>query len=184
VLSQRRASILYHQLPALLPSNTGRVPDSFAEGLSEGLTNIALDMHADHRSRETRVSEASLRKTFREKCGDRIADNILNFTSLVDDDFLLAFYQELVGKAKGEYERVLIQREVDQCADVFDVLPFKVSPSQVISLKTFDFDGLSMVEVGTGVPPPQHRTSRGHLQLCRPRPIPQQFSGGNLLPEW
>jgi hypothetical protein len=33
------------------------------------------------------------------------------------------------------------------------VLPFKVSPSQVISLKTFDFAGLSMAEVGTGSPP-------------------------------
>jgi hypothetical protein len=51
VLSQRRASILYRQLPALHPSDTGRIPDSFAEGLSEGLTNIASEMHADRRSR-------------------------------------------------------------------------------------------------------------------------------------
>jgi hypothetical protein len=33
------------------------------------------------------------------------------------------------------------------------VLPFKVSPSQVVALKTFDFAGLSMSEVGTGVMP-------------------------------
>jgi hypothetical protein len=39
------------------------------------------------------------------------------------------------------------------------VLPFKVSPSQVISLKTFDFAGLSMAEAGTGAPPPQQRAS-------------------------
>jgi hypothetical protein len=42
---------------------------------------------------------------------------------------------------------------VDQSADTFDVLPFKVTPSQVIALKTFDFAGLSMSEVGTGVMP-------------------------------
>jgi hypothetical protein len=153
VLSQRRASILYRQLPALRPSDTGRIPDSFAEGLSEGITNISSKMHADRRSRETRVSEASWCKTFREKYGDRIADEILLFTSAVVDDFLPAFYQDLGGKAKGESERVLLQREVDQCAEVFDVLPFKISPSQVISLKTFDFAGLSMAEVGTGPPP-------------------------------
>jgi hypothetical protein len=48
---------------------------------------------------------------------------------------------------------VILQREVDQSADTFDVLPFKVSPSQVIYLKTFDFVGLSMSEVGTVVMP-------------------------------
>jgi hypothetical protein len=42
---------------------------------------------------------------------------------------------------------------VDQSADTFDVLPFKVTPSQVIALKTFDFAGLSMRKVGTGVIP-------------------------------
>jgi hypothetical protein len=50
-------------------------------------------------------------------------------------------------------ERVLLQREVDQSADFFDVLAFKVSPSQVIALKTFDFAGISLSEVGTGVLP-------------------------------
>jgi hypothetical protein len=42
---------------------------------------------------------------------------------------------------------------VDQSAENFDVLTFKVTPSQVISLKTFDFAGLSLSEVGTGVLP-------------------------------
>jgi hypothetical protein len=51
VISQRRASILYRQLPALRPSNIGRIPDSLTEGLSEGITNIVSEMHADSRSR-------------------------------------------------------------------------------------------------------------------------------------
>jgi hypothetical protein len=45
--------------------------------------------------------EESWRKTFREKYGDHIADEILLFTSSVDDDFLPAFSQELGGKVKG-----------------------------------------------------------------------------------
>jgi hypothetical protein len=48
---------------------------------------------------------------------------------------------------------VLLQREVDQSAEKFDVLAFKVSLSQVIALRTFDFAGISLGEVGTGLPP-------------------------------
>jgi hypothetical protein len=44
-------------------------------------------------------------------------------------------------------------RSARKCTEVFDILPFKVSPSQVISLKTFDFVELSMAEVDTGVLP-------------------------------
>jgi hypothetical protein len=57
----------------------------------------------------------------------------------------------LGGKQKGESERVILQREVDQSAATFDVLAFKVLPSQVMSLRTFDFAGLSLSEVDTGV---------------------------------
>jgi hypothetical protein len=48
--------------------------------------------------------EASWRKTFRERYGDRIVNEILVFTSSVYDDFHLVFYQELGGKSKGESE--------------------------------------------------------------------------------
>jgi hypothetical protein len=99
VVSQHHTSILYHLLPELRPSDTGRLPDSFAESLSDGLTNISTEMHADHWSRETRVSEAIRRKTFRERHDDRIANEILPIASSVDDDFIPAVYQELGGKS-------------------------------------------------------------------------------------
>jgi hypothetical protein len=67
--------------------------------------------------------------------------------------FLPVFYQEFKGKQKWELEHVLIQYKVDQSAKFFDVLPFKVHPSQVKSFRAFDFAGLSMPEVGTGVLP-------------------------------
>jgi hypothetical protein len=153
VLHQRRTAVLYRVLPALVPYSHGHLPDTFAKTLADGLTNIAVEMHTDRRARETRVSESARSKTFRERYGERIADGILLLTASADDDILPPFYQELGGKQKGESERVILQREVDQSADTFDVLPFKVTPSQVIALKTFDFAGLSMSEVGTGVMP-------------------------------
>jgi hypothetical protein len=153
VINQRRTGVLYQLLPALGPTHLPRMPDTFAETLADGLTNIAMEMHADRRARETRVSDSTRPKTFRERYGDRIADGILLLTASPDDELLPPFYQELGGKQKGESERVLLQREVDQSADTFDVLAFKVTPSQVLSLKTFDFAGLSLSEVGTGVLP-------------------------------
>jgi hypothetical protein len=53
-------------------------------------------------------------------------------------------------RARGELERFLIQREVNQCVEVLYILPYKVFPSQVISLTTFNFLSLSVAEVGTG----------------------------------
>jgi hypothetical protein len=64
----------------------------------------------------------SRRNTFHERYWERVADEILLLlTSTNDEDFLPAFYQNLGGKSKGESERDLLQREVDQCAEVFDV---------------------------------------------------------------
>jgi hypothetical protein len=42
---------------------------------------------------------------------------------------------------------------VDQSAEVLGVVFFKVTPSQSIALKTFNFCGLSIGEIGTGVLP-------------------------------
>jgi hypothetical protein len=68
---------------------------------------------------------------------------------VLDDELLPPFYQELGARQKGESERVLLQREVDQSAERLGVLTFKVTPSQVIPLINFDFAGISMAEVGT-----------------------------------
>jgi hypothetical protein len=134
VVTQHRTAVLFQQLPALIPAHHGHLPDSFAETLAEGLPNIAMETHADRRARESHVVESSLPKTFHERYGDQIADGILRFTAVADDDLLPPFYQELGGKQKGESDRVLLQRKVDQSTDAFDVLVFKVSPSQVIIL--------------------------------------------------
>jgi hypothetical protein len=102
VISQRRTVVLYQLLPALGPTHLPRMPDTFAKTLADGLTNIAVEMHADRRAREIRVSDSTRPKTFRERYRDRIADGILLLTASPDDDLLPPFYQELGGKQKGE----------------------------------------------------------------------------------
>jgi hypothetical protein len=97
VVTHRRTAVLFHQLPALIPAHHGHLPK---ETLAEGLTNIATEMHAEGRSRESHMVESSWPKTFRERYGDRIADGIMRFTAFADDDLLPPFYQELVGNHK------------------------------------------------------------------------------------
>jgi hypothetical protein len=135
------------------PRTGPKLPDALADNLGADLTNIAAEMHADRQAREYRAGKARRPKTFRERYGDRITDQLLLLTNMLDDELLPPFYQELWARQKGESERVLLQREVDQSAECLGVLPFKVTPSQAIALKTFDFAGISMAEVGTGAPP-------------------------------
>jgi hypothetical protein len=153
VISARRETVLYRLLPDLRPRTGPQLPDALADNLGAGPTNIAAEMHADRQAREYRAGEARRPKTFRERYGDRITDQLLLIMNVVDNELLPPFYQELGARQKEESERVLLQREVDQSAECLGVLPFKVTPSQVIALKTFDFAGISMAEVGTGVPP-------------------------------
>jgi hypothetical protein len=108
VINQRQSTVMYHMFPALAPSNQGHLPDTFAEMLDDGLTNIAVEMHADRHDRETRVSESTGQKSFREKYGDRIADGILLVDASSSNDLLPPFYQESGGKQKGESERVIL----------------------------------------------------------------------------
>jgi hypothetical protein len=152
VINQRGYAVLYHLLPSLAPTNHGRLPDTSVETLADGLTNITVEMHADCRAHETHVSESMHPTTFQEKYREYIADGILLLTASSSDD-LPPFYQELGGQQKGESERVILHREVDQSTNTFDVLPFKVSSAQVTSLKTFYFAGFSLNEVGTRVLP-------------------------------
>jgi hypothetical protein len=51
VTNQRRTAVLYHLLPALALTNQGHLPDTFAEMLADGLTNIAVEMRAGRRAR-------------------------------------------------------------------------------------------------------------------------------------
>jgi hypothetical protein len=153
VINERRETVLYRLLPDVRPRTGPKLPDALADNLGAGLANIVAEMHADRQAREYRAGEARRLKTFRERYGDRITDQLLLLASVPDDELLPPFYQELGGRQKFESKRVLLQRGVDQSAKCLGVLPFKVTPSQFIALKTFDFAGISMAEVGTGVPP-------------------------------
>jgi hypothetical protein len=141
VIQHRRETILYHFLPEVRPT-TVPASDAFVASMSDGLTHIAAEMHVDRRARDMRAVETLRKKTFRYKYGERIVDILLLLTGASDDYLLPTFYQELGGRKKGESEHVILQREVNQRDEVLGVLPFKVTPSQSIALKTFDFCGL------------------------------------------
>jgi hypothetical protein len=141
VVPNRLESVIYHFLPDLRPSSA-TVPDAFATSMSAGLTHIAVD----HCVRETRAVKSARKKMFRDKYGEGIADGILLLTGAVDDDLLPP-----LGHQKGESERVILQRKVGQSAEVLGVLPFNITPSQSIALKTFDCCGLLVGEICTGV---------------------------------
>jgi hypothetical protein len=182
VINERRDTVLYRLLPDLRPHTGPKLPDALANNLGAGLTNIAAEIHADRQAREYRAGEARRPKTFRERYGDLVTDQLLLLTNVLDDEFLPPFYQELGARQKGESERVLLQREVDQRAECLGVLPFKVTPSQVIALKTFDFSGISMAEVGTGALPQHHPTGR-HLLVRLSGHSQQSCPVRNVRPE-
>jgi hypothetical protein len=102
-------------------------------------------------SGDDRRLEAVWPKTFREKYGDRLADQIILLTNQSDDDQLTNFFHELTVRPKCISERILLQREVDLVACVLGVQTFNVTPSHILALKTFDFMGDSYTEIRTGL---------------------------------
>jgi hypothetical protein len=126
---------------------------------------------------DDRRLEAAHPKTFREKYGDRLANQMLLLTNQPDDYLLPNFFHELAGRPKGISERILLQREVDLAARAQGVQPFKVTPSQILALKTFDFAADGYTEVGTGplpfsVTPPLTPHLHRHA-VCCPRTEPE-----------
>jgi hypothetical protein len=102
---------------------------------------------------DDRRLEAAHPKTFREKYGDRLADHMLLLTNQPDDDQLPNFFHELAGRPKGIYELILLQREADLAARALGAQPFKVTPSQIIALNTFEFLGDEYTGIETGLLP-------------------------------
>jgi hypothetical protein len=102
IIHQCLSAVIYHLLPTLAPTRKVRLPDTFTEKLAEGLTHIAVEMHADRRTRETRFYEYAHPNNSRERYGERITDGILLMTASAADDLLPPFYQELGGKQNGE----------------------------------------------------------------------------------
>jgi hypothetical protein len=152
VISHRREHVLHRQLPGLRPT-AATAGDPALVGIASSMHNIASDMHHDLVVRETRYAEAKKPSTLQEKHGDRTSDMLLLLTRSTDDEDLSEYYLNISGKPKGLSERVILQREVDASSQVLDLVPFQVTLSQVIAMKTFDFTGASYSEIGTGVLP-------------------------------
>jgi hypothetical protein len=150
VISSRRETVLYRHLPALAPASAG---DPALVGITTSMNNIASAMHSDLSVDETHYAENKKSTTVRGKYGDRTADMLLLLTRSEDEDDLPEYYLGISAKPKGLSERVIFQREVDAAAEVLGLVPFQVTPSQVMTMKSFDFCGPSYSKIGTGILP-------------------------------
>jgi hypothetical protein len=146
VISHRREHVLCRQLPGLRPT-PATAGDPALVGIASSMNNIASAMHHYLVVRETRYTEANKPSTLWKKHGDRTADMLLLLTRSTDDEDLPEYYLNISGKSKGLSEHVILQREVYTAAQVLDLVPFQVTPSQVIAMKTFDFTGASYSEI-------------------------------------
>jgi hypothetical protein len=151
-ISHRREHILSRQLPGLWPT-AATAGDPALVGISSSMNNIASAMHHDLVVRETSYANAKKPPTLREKHGDRTDNLLLLLMRSTDIEDLSEYYLNVPGKPKGLSERVILQREVDASVMVLELVPFQVTPSRVIAMKTFDFTGVSYSEIGTGVLP-------------------------------
>jgi hypothetical protein len=152
LVGYRRDKVLFEILSDLRPATPSR-GDPYVQDLATGVASFVTEMKDARIAGDDRRVEAARPKTFREKYGDRLADQMLLLTNTRDDDLLPNFYHELAGRPKGVSERILLQREVDLAARALGVQPFKVTPSQILALKTFDFVGDGYSEIGTGLLP-------------------------------
>jgi hypothetical protein len=143
-------------------------------GITASINNIASAMHSDLAVRETHYVENKKTTTVREKYGDRTADMLLLLTRSEYDDDLTEYYLGISAKPKGLSERVIFQREVDAAAEVLGLVPFQVTPSQVMTMKSFDFCGPSYSEIGTCILPfsitlDAATSDRGHATIVADR---------------
>jgi hypothetical protein len=115
------------------------------------MNNINSAMNSDLAVRESRYAENKKVMTVGGKYGDRTADMLLLLTRSEDDDDLPEYYLGISSKPKGLSERVIFQHETDAAADVLGLVPFQVTPSQVMIMKSVDLCGPSYSEIGTGI---------------------------------
>jgi hypothetical protein len=152
LVGYRQERILYTMLLDPFPSTPYR-GDHYVQYLANGVKQFVTKMKDARIAGDGRRLEAARPKTFREKYGDRLADHMLLLTNQPDDDQQPSFLHELAGLPKGLSERIWIQREVNLAARARGVQPFKVTPSQILALKTFDFVVDGYTEVWTGLLP-------------------------------
>jgi hypothetical protein len=152
VLNSRRETVLYRYLPTMAPAMAA-VGDPDLIWIAASMNNIASAIYSDLAVRESRYAENKKVMTVPEKYGDRTADMLLLLTRSEDDDDFPEYYMGICTKPKGFSERDFFQREIDAAADVLGLVPFQVTPSQVMTMKSFYFCCLSYSEIGTCILP-------------------------------
>jgi hypothetical protein len=162
VLKKSNLGIFQHNLQLFTnfaehPKSSGTVPIWLIYGAMEALLKYASKEYRTCMNCIDKYAENKTSTTVHEKYRDRTADMqhdmLLLLTCLEDNDDLPEYYLGISAKPKGLSERVIFQREVDTAAEFLGLVPFQVTPSQVMTMKSFDFCGPSYSEIGTVILP-------------------------------
>jgi hypothetical protein len=98
----RCKKFLYSVLPDLRPPTPSR-GDPYVQYLANGVKQLVTEMKDARIAGDDRHLEAARPKTFREKYGDRLADQMILLTNQLDDDQLPNFFHKLAGRPRGIY---------------------------------------------------------------------------------
>jgi hypothetical protein len=121
--------------------------------VADSIFGFATEFRTDRNKRADQRAEAALPKTVRQKYGGGVVDQLLKLTHTTLDEEMPPLYQELAGRPKAMSKRLFMQGLVDKMADKLKTVGFKVSPAQVLSLRTFTFVASHHHDLGAGLTP-------------------------------
>jgi hypothetical protein len=152
VVSNRRAEVLYRDLPGLKqgPANAG---DPYLRDVARAVGELAVEARSDRNDRLDRRAILDLPKSARDKFGDRLTDRFLLLCRVEDDDNLPLLYHEWAARPKGVSERYVMQQSVDVVCATLSLPSFQVSPAHVMAFKNLLFAGGQYFDIGTGLLP-------------------------------
>lgn len=156
VLGERRERVLYQQLPALAlraTPATGGVGDLHMTALIAQVELLNDHTRLDRQDRQATREKAVAPKTIRERFQDYVTDKLLVLTDSCCDEDLPRLYHELAARQKGVSKRMVLQQAYDIAATDLQLNRLPASPSHVLCLDQWDFVGISMDTLGTGLLP-------------------------------
>lgn len=161
VLSEHRERVLYQQLPALRPGRSatsgppasGHPGDPNMAALIAEVSRLNDHNRIEREDRQDVRDRAALPKTVHDKFQDYITDKLLSLTDCYHEDDLPRVYHELAARQKGVSKRLVLQQAYDIASGALKLNRLPASPSHVLCLDQWDFVGVSMDSLGTGLLP-------------------------------
>jgi hypothetical protein len=134
VVSNRRAEVLYQDLPGL-KQGPANARDSYLRDVARAVGELAVEARSDRNDRLDRRAILDFPKSARDKFGDRVTDRFLLLCRVEDDDNLPLLYHEWAARPKWVSERYVMQQSVAVACATLSLPIFQVSPAHVMAFK-------------------------------------------------